>query len=306
MKTLIVFLLALSSPSAFSKIDKTWNAHAGGVWKVNVSPEGLFFMSAGEDGKVRAWWMDCLCTLTQFSHGSNRKIYDAAFLPGRRSVSTSHDGSIFVWNTETGESIKRLEGHDEYVGRLAVSWDSKKFFTAGADDKVIEWDADTLTEVGRYLTKSPVGVVESIDSDKLFTIGLHGLIEWKRSSKTVVSTILETPYVFAAAQSGESFFIAGGTASGLPVQRRDRKTGAAITTYLGAKRSVWGLAVSPDGRWVGVSELNGPIIVWDVASSEMVYRSDAEIPETLSLAFTPEGRGLIVGDTAGKLHAVRF
>ncbi len=306
MKKFILSVCVLVSLPALAKIEKSWTAHQGGVWKINMSPEALFFHTTGDDGKVRTWWMDCLCSLSTFTHGTNLKVYDAAFLPGRRSVSTALSGSLAVWNTETGDLLQKLTGHDEYVARISVSWDAKRFYTAGADDKVIEWDAESLKETGRYLTKSPVGVIESLAPDRLFTVGLRGLLLWNRGSKKVEATLFESPYAFAAVPSGDNFFVAGGTANGMKLEKRDRKTGALLTVYEGAKNSGWGLAASPDGQWVGVSELQGPVTVWDQATGAVVYRSDSEIPHSLSLAFTPEGRGLIVGDTMGRVHAVRF
>ncbi len=307
MKTLVLSLgLWFATLPAFAKIDKSFVAHRGGILKINVSPEALFFHTAGEDGKARTWWFDCLCSLSTFNHGTNLKVYDAAFLPGRKSVSTALGGLLAVWNTETGDPIQTLKGHDEYVSHITVSWDAKRFYTSGADDKIIEWDLETLKELGRYETKSPVGVLEAALPDRLFTVGLRGLLLWNRGSKKVEATVLDLPYAFAAAQSGDSFFLAGDTANNFPVQRRDRKTGALQATYLGAKQTIRGLATSPDGRWVGASEWQGPVLVWEQATGALVYRSDSEVPHTLSLAFVPEGRGLLVGDTEGRVNALRF
>ncbi len=58
-------------------------------------------------------------------------------------VSGSVDKTVKLWNTNTGECIKTLTGHDDKVNSVNFSSDNK-FIVSGSDDKRIKvWNIDT-------------------------------------------------------------------------------------------------------------------------------------------------------------------
>ena len=50
---------------------------------------------------------------------------------------------LFVWDTETGECVKELEGHTDRVLVVASSADGKRVFSGSIDKTVRVWDAET-------------------------------------------------------------------------------------------------------------------------------------------------------------------
>lgn len=57
---------------------------------------------------------------------------------------------------------------------------------------------------------------------------------------------------------------------------------------------VLGLAFSPDGKFVASSGYDGKVIVWDVATGEMIKKFDVQ-DIVFELAFSPDGKSLIAG-----------
>lgn len=52
-------------------------------------------------------------------------------------VSASGDGTIKIWNSETGELIKTLSGHIYYINSVCFSPDSSKI-VSGSSDRTIK------------------------------------------------------------------------------------------------------------------------------------------------------------------------
>jgi len=80
-------------------------------------------------------------------------VNSVAYSPGRRHIiSGSDDGTIRIWDAETGATVdKPLEGHSWGVNSVAYS-PGGRHIISGSDDKTIRiWDAKTGTPVGEPL-----------------------------------------------------------------------------------------------------------------------------------------------------------
>ena len=53
-------------------------------------------------------------------------------------ASGSVDGTIKIWNTETGACVKTLEGHSKEV--TSVAWDGERLASGSFDQTVMIWD----------------------------------------------------------------------------------------------------------------------------------------------------------------------
>src|SRR5262249_3592638 len=66
---------------------------------------------------------------------------------GKRILSGSADGSLKVWNTETGKDLFTLDAHKVGVTGVAVRFDGKRLASAGHDGRVKVWDAESGREL---------------------------------------------------------------------------------------------------------------------------------------------------------------
>ena len=72
------------------------------------------------------------------------EVLSAVFSPdGRRILSGSADQSVRLWDADTGQPIRTLEGHTGPVNSVAFSRDGHRIVSGSDDQTVRLWDADT-------------------------------------------------------------------------------------------------------------------------------------------------------------------
>ena len=125
-----------------------------GVAAVAVSADGRRAVSGGDDGTVRVW---DLATGKQIASASQRLWHWFARLhrrsvrslsvsaDGRCAVSGGDDGTVRVWDLDSGAPLHTLAGHQPTAGwAVAVSADGRRAVSGGRYDGTVRvWDLDS-------------------------------------------------------------------------------------------------------------------------------------------------------------------
>jgi WD40 repeat protein len=131
------------------------------------SPTGQHLASASGDGVVKLWDatrlhenQEARLTLRARVPGPSVNV---AFSPdGRRLATGGEKNMVTIWNVQTGERLRTIEGHTGEVYTLAFSPDDdgRWIASAGEDSTVKVWDSHTGTLIQSF--RGHTGLVSSV------------------------------------------------------------------------------------------------------------------------------------------------
>ncbi|XP_055928597.1 DNA excision repair protein ERCC-8-like [Argiope bruennichi] len=127
------------------KKENSTTAHDGEVDSLRFTNDGLFLVSHGLDNRIHVW------------NATSGKAFDVDFgaIPSARkpypvSIDMCYDSKppvlfvpsrdcIIMYNLFTGDRIKTLMGHTNFVSCCAYRSSSNELFSAGTDQKILLW-----------------------------------------------------------------------------------------------------------------------------------------------------------------------
>jgi WD40 repeat protein len=236
---------------------RRWVCQKQYVTSLDFSRDGTLLASAG--GAVRIWDVATGKELRQLGVGEEG-IGVVRFSPDQKTLATCDNGkAVRLWDVETGKELRRYSGHTATVSAVAFSPDGKVLASTGGDEAVKLWDVAT----GKELPQS----VESLA-------------------------------VACAVLSGDGKLLVTGHQDG-HLRFWEPATGKRLARTLDVDGPVTAVALSRDGKAVAAGTRARGLCAWDadtgkirfVVPSQKVAERDAEI---IGLAFSPDGRGLMV------------
>lgn len=273
--------------------------HEHVVIGVEFHPSGRLLASTSHDGTIRLW-----C----FSPG--RELV----LPGERLLGFSSDGHRLFTKSFQGLTEWELAGpgdglhylpHGEGPSRgpwgVAFAPDGRLLASA-SQDGVLLWDAAAARQVGTPLPSGD-GYALTFHPKELclFTTGSSGWMQWpivpERDGQalrigpgTVVrpTTVDSRSLRIDVAGTGESLLLGAGDGGVdlVPLAEPGK------VRRLGTHDGLFGVALSPDGRWAASASGGDTVCVWDVARGALVRR----LPHGGGYGgatFSPDGRWLV-------------
>jgi hypothetical protein len=255
-------------------------AHSGWVGSVAFSPDGKRALSAGQDRMLNLWDVSTRQRLRQIEAPSG--VGCAASAPDGRIIVTGSaspyaievgwrggtpgdgDAAIRLWDAESGQQVRALEGHRDAVRAVAFAADGRQILSASDDGTMRLWDVASGLQVRRLkgYGSRVLGVALAPDGTRALSGHEDGSVRlWDLANEEEVSRFeRHRAAVTGVAFAADDHTAVSGSLDGT-VRWWDTTTGRQLVICRG-EAAVSSLAVSRDGRTILAGFKTGAVQLW--------------------------------------------
>jgi WD40 repeat protein/nucleoside phosphorylase len=235
------------------------------------------------------------------SLGLASSINALAFSSTGELLATAHaDGTIGIWDVETGQALRILEGRTDRS--LAFSPDGRTLAAGSTDGTVRLWSVEQGTCL--HTLQGHAGYVRSVvfspDGQTLASGSEDGTLRlWSVEHGASLRTLLgQTKYLLSVAFSPDGRMLASGSEDGT-IRLWSVEQGARLSTLQGHADYVRSVVFSPDGRMLASGSTDGTVRLWSVEQGAPLRVLRGHKQYVLSVAFSPDGRTVNSGSADG-------
>ena len=225
-------------------------------------------------------------------------VPDAGGRRPQRAIAAGDDGSVWLWDIESGKLVHRFKGHEGKVNAVAVSPDGLYAATASWDRSARVWDLKQLAP-GPVLVghNGPVNAVAfSASGDRVYTGGYDGLIiAWDRADGRQLHPVLKHGWgINVLARLPGSEQLAWGALSGASGVV-DERTGAVVADLPARDRPVLALDVIEKPGLVATGGGDGIVRVVRIGDWKLIEEHVNPRGSVWALRFANDGRAIYYG-----------
>lgn len=186
---------------------------------------------------------------------------------GHVALTGCADGSLRIWDAQSGRIMSALPPHDSKVSSVALSADGRRCLSGDDSGVVRVCDVQSSSCLHTFALESRALVALSADGSVAVAASLSTPLQvWELPSGVCLHTIDDRDKTWSLAVSADGLRAVTGRERSMQVwepatARRVRRIGSAAT-------SVVAVAVSADGRQALAGESDGTLKLWDLRSGD--------------------------------------
>lgn len=251
-----------------------------GFGGIAFSPDGKTLATGDGQGALMLWNVNTQPEPAVLG-GFKKTLQYATFVQGGRMVAASVNESadIFVpqtvtlWDIASGQEITTIRGESPSIQSAAFSPDGKTlatgFFASGNPDKTVTlWDIASGRRV-RYINALSVTCINISPDGKTLAVGSNGA----------------SVRLYDITSGRELSSLSPTSRPGISSQEEMEE------------RAVKSVAFSPDGKTLAAGLNDTTIMLWDIASAEVITTLRGHAGPVLSVAFSPNGKTIATGSS---------
>lgn len=273
VRPVALLLLLASAASAFAQAPATdaegsvvLSGHSGAVIGVAAHPDGKQVLSASDDGTVRAWDVTTGKEVLKVSVTKPGGFFCVAVSPdGKLFAAGSTVGEINVYEFPSGKVLHQFDGKGKQIQGLAFGIDNQCLFSGSVDKSVMRWNLMP----GKQPQEMQLG----------------------QQAVTAVAVTL----------TGKEVLDAGGNGV---IRAVTVETGKWMIEWRGPRGPIYGLAVSPDGKYVAAACDDKTVRVRYLPGRQNdgeTHVLQGHTDKVMSVAYAPGGKHLVSGGFDKKL-----
>lgn len=165
--------------------------------------------SSSEDGFLAVVDVRDFTVIACFPAHGGEPVNHLAYDPARKLLaSCGDDFKIRLWETTTWTEVAVLEGHEDYVSRLAVS--GNRLLSASKDQTVMVWDLETLAPLSRFRGHRDwvYGLAVSPDGREAVSCSLDNkMLRWEVETGALLGELNEGAERLSINVNGEELYL---------------------------------------------------------------------------------------------------
>lgn len=296
--------------------------HNGWVTSIATSPEAPdMVLSSSRDKTVIVWQLTRQAENYGYARralrGHSHYVQDVVISSdGQFALSGSWDGTLRLWDLNTGTTTRRFVGHTKDVMSVAFSADNRQIVSGSRDKTIKLWNTlgeckYTIQDGGHSEWVSCVRFSPSTTAPKIVSSGWDKTVKvWSLQTCKLENNLSDhTGYVNTVTVSPDGSLCASGGKDGVAMLW-DLKDGKHLSS-LEAGQTIHSMCFSPNRYWL-CAATGGAIKIWDLESKNEVAHIFVEEHQSLgpkatpvqctSLAWSADGHTLFAGYTDNKIR----
>ena len=283
------------------------SGHNCSVKSVCITFDGKYIISADQRGVVCIWDMALREQMGNKLICSSESIESIAVLPdGSTIIVAGYDGKIRAFDIDKRILITQIDAHGDWINGIGISDDGKFIVSAGGDQAVKLWDANTFALVGEPFigTDSWINSVKiSSNSKYVISAGDNAAIRiWDILQKRMICEPLygHTARINEIDISSKGIIVSAsddGTVGVWDVS--DKSKNSILSGHSSWVRTV---LLSEDGNFAVSGGWDCDIIIWDLQKREMVKNLPGHNASVEALALVSDNGPLISGSDDGTIR----
>nr|WP_255604413.1 WD40 repeat domain-containing serine/threonine-protein kinase [Oscillochloris sp. ZM17-4] len=279
-------------------------AHRGGVWALDISPDGRQIASGGWDQRVRIWrTADGAAEGALDDHGGN--VLSVAYShDGRFLAAAGNSDQIKLWAVRARRMVQAIGGHHSYIESVFLSSDGQLIIAHSGDGRICLWRLRDGSLVQELQPKVGGQTIALHPDGRSLAIGCsdHAVRLWGLQENALLATLAgHGGGVNCVAYGRAGGLLASGDGNGV-VRLWDLDTGVVRQELRGHQNAVRTVALHPDGQTVASGGVDGGVRVWRVSDGAPLQSLAGHTGSVLRVMFSADGDLLASGGSDGTIR----
>lgn len=225
--------------------------------------------------------------------GHSAYVYGVTMTPdGKWVVSASFDSAIKIWDIETGELLRTLEG-GAAIYAVAVTPDGERVVSACMDHTLKVWNLQSgmLLRTLEGHSSSVYGVTVTPDGKRAVSASEDRTLKvWELETGAVLRTLEGHTAAVRGVAVAPDGRLAISASEDRTLKVWHLETGKMFRTLKGHSASVNGVAITPDGKRVVSASEDRTLKVWDVETGFVFRTLEGHAASVYGVAITADGK----------------